>query len=89
MNACANHARRAVEHEFTIAGIGRQGTAAMQEGRQAAHAIATLLHLAAIGIENAVVSLGAGAAWRLRLVVLLWLVLAVLIATERAARQGV
>jgi len=65
MYARANHARRAVEHQLTIATIGRLGAAAMQECRQATHAIAALLHLAAVGIEDAVVDLGAGAARRL------------------------
>ena len=37
----------------------------MQERREAAHAIAALLDLAAVGVEDAVVGLGAGAARRL------------------------
>ncbi len=62
MNARVYRPRRAVEHDFTLA-VG-DASAAVQKGREAAHAVAALLHLAAIGVEDAVVDVRAGSTCR-------------------------
>jgi len=61
--AGTDDARGAVEHDFTVA----HAAARMQERGDAANAVAALLHFAAVGVEDAVIEIGVGAARRLDL----------------------
>ena len=58
MNTGPDDAGFAVEHYLSAA----NSAACMQERGEASHAITALLHLAAVGVEDSVVDIGAGAA---------------------------